>query len=393
MMRTGVFSVFYILLGIGILSLSGRFGRQVNLPEAYPEMGITLIDEWVADVDWMRDGEWIAYTKRNPKDWYMDIWKIRPDGSEAQCLTCYPGAPQKHSGSVTWHPSGNYIVFTAANEDVRTKKAEELATPGVGLNTNLWAMTPDGKQFWKLTDYTTDYRKPRGAIHPQFSRDGKRLFWAGPVGKYDIRKGYEWGEWALFIADFVLQDGKPALRNIQQFQPGAQKSFYESHDWSPDDRKVLFTANLQQGQSVNELDIYAYDLLTGELKNLTNTYKDWDEHAHYSPDGTKILWMSGAELNVKFRNVYGLNWAKDVKTELWIAEQDGRNARRLTYFNQKGHSDWQWFQKNIFPTKRVVVSDSSFSPDEKKAVVCLAYEARRRTINSLLAIIDLSKRA
>ncbi len=355
-------------------------------------MGITLIDQWVGDVDWLKDGSWIAYTKRNPQNWYMDVWKIRPDGSSAQCLTCGEKAPKKHAGSVTWHPSGKYIVFTAENEDVQTKKADELASPGVGLNTNLWAMSSDGKQFWKLTDYKTDYVNPKGAIHPQFSRDGKRLFWAGPTGNYHIKKGYEWGEWALFVAEFSLEGGRPHIEYIRKFQPGVQHSFYESHDWSPDDKKVLFTGNLQPGQSVNELDIYEYDPVSQELKNLTNTDKDWDEHAHYSPDGSKILWMSGAGLNVKFRNVYGLNWVKDVKTELWMMNHDGTAARRLTYFNQRGHPDWAWFQKNLFPTSRVVVSDSSFSPDGTKAVVCFAYESRWGMISSFLAIIDLQKR-
>jgi len=390
MKRVG-YGFLILLCGFLLLSFLGR-GQPSSFPKDFPEMGITLIDQWVGDIDWLKDGSWIAYAKRNPRDWYMDVWKIRADGSDAQCLTCNENAPKKHVGSVTWHPSGKYIVFTAENEDVKTKKAEELATPGVGLNTNLWAMSSDGKQFWKLTNWKTDYLHPRGAIHPQFSHDGKRLFWAGPTGNYQLQKGYEWGEWALFLAEFSLEEGKPRLQYIRQFQPGPQHSFYESHDWSPDDRKVLFTANLQLGQSVNELDIYEYDLASQEWKNLTNTYKDWDEHAHYSPDGSNILWMSGAELNVKFRNVYGLNWAKEVKTELWIMNADGTGARRLTYFNQKGHPDWVWFQKNLFPTRRAIVSDSSFSPDGTKAAVCLAYEARWGQINSVLAILNLTRR-
>lgn len=381
------------LLALVVIAYSQFGARPLSFPRTFPEVGIVLLDRSVSDVAWSRDGRWIAYAKRNPKDWYMDVWKIRPDGSDAQCLTEGTAAPKKHCGGPTWHPSGKYIVFVAANEDVQTKRAEKLAEPGSGINTNLWAMTVDGKWFWKLTDHKTDYLRPRGAIHPQFSHDGKRIFWAGPTGNFDFKKGYEWGEWALFIADFSLHpDGTPSLQNIEQFQPGEQHSFYESHDWSPDDQKVLFCANLQPGHSVNQLEIYEYELSGKRLKRLTYTKDDWDEHAHYSPDGKKILWISGAELKVKFLSLQAPQWAKYVKTELWIMDADGTNPCRLTYFNQPGHPDYEWFQKAVFPTKRVIVSDSAFSPDGKKAVICIAYEAPIVGINSVLAVMDLEKR-
>ncbi len=118
----------------------------------------------------------------------------------------------------------------------------------------------------------------------------------------------------------------------------------------------------------------------------------WDEHAHYSPDGKKILWMSRAELKVQFPSVYGLEWAKYLRAELWTMNSDGTKPIRLTYFNQPNHPDYRWFQKNVFATKRVIVSDNAFSPDGKKAAVCIAYEQPIIGINSVLAVIDLEKR-
>jgi len=60
-------------------------------------------------------------------------------------------------------------------------------------------------------------------------------------------------------------------------------------DWHHDGNPIT-------GQPVNGLDIYELELPTGDTKRLTDTFDDWDEHAHYSPDGKTIMWMSGKEL-------------------------------------------------------------------------------------------------
>jgi hypothetical protein len=186
-------------LGLGVLLAAAQDQADQPGVKTYPEIGVTLLDESVADVAWSRDGRWLAYPKRDALDLYMKIWASRPDGTLRRCLTCDPPPPAKHCGGVTWHPSGDYMVFSAENDDVRTRKADRLAEPGVGLNTNLWAMTADGSRAWPLTHDATDDEDPRGSS-TRCSRRTARASSGRAPSRYRMRKGFEWGEGRYFSA-------------------------------------------------------------------------------------------------------------------------------------------------------------------------------------------------
>jgi len=386
-----------LLLPLGTLAGCAR-PDPLPLPASYPELGFTILDRRTGDVEWPADGGWILYPKCDPDDWFFDIWRVRPDGTDMACLTCGDETPQKHNGSVTRHPDGEFLVFTAQNADASGELIDRLAKPGIGLNCNLWAMTPNGSRSWQLTHMPTDTRAPQGVIHPQFSHDGTRLCRAQAEGRWSPEPGKEWGEWSLQVADFVVEGGAPRLENVRHFQPGDVPRFYESHGWSlpSGDARVLFTANPEAGDHLpNGLDVYTLDVRTGALTCLTRTPQDWDEHAHYSPDGATIAWMSGAELNVEFPSVRWPDWTWYVTTELWLMDTDGSNARRVTFFNEPGHPHHAWLQEVTGGTDRAVVSDSAWSPDGRQILFTLAYEvddgpARNLSkSNSFLVLMDL----
>ncbi|MEW6367457.1 MAG: hypothetical protein AB1714_22745 [Acidobacteriota bacterium] len=367
---------------------------KIALPASYPDVGLVVLGRAVGDNAWSADGEWIGFPMRGPLDWRMHVWKIHPDGTGAVSLTRKPGAAPRSAGGVAFRPSGDFIVFVRENDDVRGTVARALAEPGIGLNCNLWAMTPDGGKSWQLTNLPTSYVAPRGFIHPQFSHDGKKLCWAEALGKFSNQdETMAWGAWAVGVADFAVENGTPKLTRIRRFAPGEQPCFYETHDWSPDDAKILFTGNLQEAQPANGLDLYQFDVTTQKLTRLTATRDDWDEHAHFSPDGMRIAWMSGSGLNVKFPTARWPYWVKYVKTELWIMNSDGSGQHAITSFNEPWTADYRWLRRVVGSTDRAVVSDSSWSPDGKKLAFTLAYEAAiPGGINSILVIMDLSKR-
>lgn len=392
--------VCFCLLGC---TRPNRVGEEpvTSAPQAAPTIeavstsNFTILDRNAKDIDWFHATDLIAYPRMNPVDRYYDVWVIRPDGSGKACLTCGENFPKKHNGNVTWHPSGNYLVFTAQNEDTRGELYDSLAIPGTGLNCNLWAMTSDGEGIWQLTNIPTERETPQGVIHPQFSHDGTQLLWAQAIGEYSPVPGEEWGRWQVAIADFVLEDGVPGLENIRTSQPGPHPRFYESHGWSPDDALVVLSGNPEKGQHPpNGIDIYTMDAATGDLTRLTHTPTDWDEHAHISPDGGMIAWMSGAELDVEFPSVKWPDWKEYITTDLWMMDADGKNQHRVTYFNQPEHAHLEWLnEKTGVTVVRSVVSDSAWSSDGTQLVFTLAYEAEDESdgLGAFLVMLDLDK--
>ena len=365
--------VVVVMIGVG---LSGVAIAGSGTKLQYRVKKITTVNQtYVKSMDWHQGLDLIAFAKIDPADQYYDVFVMRPDGSGEKCLTCgSPKVPRKHNGNPAWHPTAKYIVFTAENPNAPAK-IDRHAIPGSGLACNLWLVGSRGRNALPLTEYPL---KPpiRGVIHPQFSHDGKKLFWAERVRKGDSLSG----GWVLKIADFVDGPGRPRLARIKTLKPGGKQScFYESHAFSQDDRKILFCGDLLPGQTVYGMDIYEMDLTSQRLTRLTKTDNDWDEHAHYSPDGTKIAWMSSSGFDIDWDRVPLGKHFDYLSTELWIMDADGSNPMRLTYFNQKGHPHY------IGP--RTIVSDSAWSPDGTKIVVLIAYRTARG-MNSRQVMIE-----
>ena len=342
-----------------------------------PKKISTIVDRRAKTVDWSPDGEKIAFG-RWERDGYVDVYLMNPDGSDMRSLTgAAAGCPRKQNGNPAWHPSGKYIVFTAEKYE-NPDRFSRWAIPGSGFNCDLWAMTVDGKEIFQLTDYPL-IRPYRAVIHPHFSHDGRKLLWAERV---DSSADFTWGEWALKMADFIVDGSGPRLENITTYQPGKRPRFYESHAFSPDDNKILFSGN-PDGQTESGFDIYKFDPESRELTNLTDSPEEWDEHAQYSPDGEKIVWMSSRGLGVEIKSIKAGAWKGALKSELWIMDADGMDKRQLTHFNEPGNPEYMG-------GRRCIVSDISFSPTGRRLIALVAYEdSIPAGLNAMLVMIEL----
>lgn len=370
-------------------------GRRANPPHYAVkklDVGLTVLDEGVGNADWSPDGRWIAYTKFDIPNGFSNVWVMRPDGSEKACLSCRSGFPAKHKGAVAFHPSGKFIVYTAQNEDAEGPVWDRVATPGIGFANSIWAMTTDGTKTWRIHSLPTSEEHPRAVIDPRFSPDGSTLYWAENLGLMDFAPAREWGRWAIFFARWSVVAGKPSLTGIRRLQPGQNRSFYIVTDVSPKTGSLIFSGNLSPGQSVNGMDIYTMDSAAKTMKALVLDEAEWDEHAHYSPDGKIIVFMSTRDLQVSFESVYGLNWLRDLRTELWAIPDDGGKPQRLTFFNQQGHPDNLWLTSVSGDFTRAFVSYNDWAPDGRSLIFTLTVENKDGFLTSRLVRMDLGQR-
>lgn len=291
-------------------------------------------------VDWSPDGKFAVFDRKG-KDGGYDIY-LTSDFVTEQCLTCnHPDLPNKKRkyGQPAIHPNGRYIVFQA--EKQKHGYVLPLATnPGAGVFNDIWMFdlkTNQAKPLWEVPN-----NKHHGVLHPHFSKNGRQLSWSEMYSGIDFKyPGKGAGSWKLKVATFS-PDG---LTDIKEYQPD-EDVIYENHGFSYDGNWLIFSSNMKRSIPVNiGTDIYKLHLATGKLVRLTN--EGYNEHAHLSPDGKYIVWMSSVG-NGDTYDYY------KVGTDYWLMKVDGSNKRRLTYLNIPDHPH--------FRGRYAVVADFAWDP-------------------------------
>ncbi len=97
---------------------------------------------------------------------------------------------------------------------------------------------------------------------------------------------------------------------------------------SPDGRYVVFTSDRS-----GDLELWRYDLQTGELLQLTNAL-GYDGGAFFSPDSKKIVWRASRPKTPEEIKTYKLLLAQGLvqptEMDVYIADIDGSNIRQVT---------------------------------------------------------------
>jgi Tol biopolymer transport system component len=347
--------LLYPLRSSPVAALAGTSAQPATTQS--PIKSITTLVKDAGRVDWSSKNV-IAFDRKGA-DGYFDIFSIRPDGSGERCLTCdRPELPNRQIGNPAWHPSGEYIAFQVQRGGFRgaPRLTDFFANPGSGVANDVWVMDADGTRFTQITHVGRGFG---GVLHPHFSSDGRQLLWAERIAS----KGGKWGLWALKVGDFSVNNGKPSVQRIRTFQPGRQHRFYESHGFDTAGRRVLFSGNLDADQDETGLDIYWMDLSSGDVRNLTSTPREWDEHAHLSPSGRHIVWISSRDI---------LGWPinpVEMRADYWLMNADGSGQQRLTYFNKEGSRE--------YVAGGAVAADNAWSPDGRRLAAYVMTDTRR----------------
>jgi hypothetical protein len=269
----------------------------------------------------------VAYGKKDKKGYYK-IFLSDTLGNNEHPLT-FPGwQSDRHQWAEEWDPSGKYLFCYIEKSEYAKEKGHKRkpvdATPGYGAYTDLWLVTRDGKQAWKLTDLANNYNT--GIIHSAISQDGKLFAWSERIkapkfGDMNMAAG----SYVIRVADFVF-DSMPHFKNIRTFQPGNVDAANELDGISKDNTTISFYSTFES-KNLFATPIYTLNIITGEIKKLTT--ESFAQAATYTPDGKYLVYMTGAGCDIFPLQVQGADW--------YIMNTDGTNKQRLTYMNKKGH--------------------------------------------------------
>ncbi len=343
----------------------------------YVLVEITDFLERAARLDWSATGEWIAYDKRGA-DGYHDVYRIRPDGTGNECLTCdHPSLPNKSTGNPAYHPGGRFLLFQS---EMAEHPETSLTTPGKGVYNDLYVMdlkSTEPYQVHKMTNVHSG-NPPGGSLHPHFSRRGDRILWGDLEGA-----GGCYGDWRIVVADF--DESNPGFSNFEYYEPGESTEWYETQDWTLDDAGIYFSYAPLEAQDDRTMDFGCMILETGETTRLTETSgffgepDEWDEHGKISPLGDAVTWMTTTGYEINYDNCRHVEW---LNTDLWIMNTDGSDKRKLTHYNDPGYPE--------FTAGGVCVSDHSWSPDGSILAVEIFYRGLMRVDIELFHFQHLS---
>lgn len=263
--------------------------------------------------------------------------------ADLKCLTCsaVPGGPNPNRFKMQphWHPSGRWIFLAVEREKYSKPPLLGLSKAYVegllqcGLWTDMYAVSPDGLKWFRLTNFKSGISGvPDGFTGPAFTPDGRIAAWSQIVDG-NIFKFWPFGRWQLILAEFEEIDGKPSFARLRDVTP-AGMNWNEPGNFHPDSETLLLTGSVER--DAQGMDQYLLNVRTGVLTNLTRSPTVWDEHGLFSPDGRKILFMSA----YPYRADANASKTLQLKSEFMLMNIDGSSLRQLTHFREPGYPDY-----------------------------------------------------
>ena len=298
-----------------------------------------------------------------------EVFTMDPDGSGRKCVTCNSAIPKGFVGQPDWWRDGDLLVVQAENANSTHGLYNHQAW---GINEDLWVVRKDGSGAEKIWSSP----KNNGALHPHFSRDGTKLIFAERIAtgkslpalaKQTPGGENPWDGWQIHIADFdPTKSGEAKLSNHRVIKPNGS-GFYETHAVSRDGRKIIFSFTPNGKPYVD--DTYTANLDGTGVQNLIESPSTWDEHGNFSPDGTRLAFIS-SRVNP--------SWAAPasnvttLRTEIFIKNMQTGAITQLTHRNENGS-----------PSKRYLTSDFDWDATGKRIVFQVApVDAKSGTADS-----------
>ncbi|MFZ0631677.1 MAG: S9 family peptidase [Acidobacteriaceae bacterium] len=294
--------VFPASCAVGVLALfAGSLTAPAQTPatSASPKPHAVTLDDLfrfqdVGSPEVSPDGQWVAYTVSNvdtkADKRTTDIWMVSWDGKENIRLTYGSDSAEEanglgSSGSPKWSPDGRYLSFTAGR-------------PGKAKGEQVWVLDRRGGEAHQLTDV-------KGHLSSYaWSPDSKTLLLAIQRDE-DENKDQSKG------ADKEKEKPKPIVIDRYHFKEDVE-------------------GYLKDNQRTQ---LYLWNVATHKLDKLTTDTKYDEANAVWSPDGTRIAYVSNHDPDPD----------RSINTDVWVVDaKPNSTPRRLTNYDgpDDGHIQW-----------------------------------------------------
>jgi dipeptidyl aminopeptidase/acylaminoacyl peptidase len=240
----------------------------------------------------------VSYYSKELNKSNRELYTLPVEGGTSKQITKTAGGEY----NAIWSKDGSKIFFLA------------VADKGNGLQ--IFSMNPDGTGRMQISN------EAEGVTNIKLAPSGTKFLFTSEIKVeknvqdmnpdlpladakiYDDLMYRHWDVWEdgyyshVFIAD--LENGKVVnSKDIMEGEafdsPLMPFGGLEQITWSPDCKTVAYSCKKLSGKdytvSTNS-DVYLYNVETGETKNFTEGMPGYDWTPLYSPDGTKLAWLS-----------------------------------------------------------------------------------------------------
>ncbi|HBO75842.1 MAG TPA: peptidase S9 [Marinilabiliales bacterium] len=280
----------------------------------------------ISDVQVSPDGKQILYGVTYPSiaqnKSNRELFVMNADGSNKMQITKTPFS----EFNAVWNNVGDRILYLSP--EIGSMQIWSMNTDGTDKKqvSNLeddvtnFIISPDGSKILFTKDVQID--KTTADLYPDLDKADGRVITDLMYRHWDT---WEDGAYShIFTASFngnSVSDAKDIMPGEPYDTPLIPFGGIEEICWAPDSKQIAYTCKKLKGKEYSlstNSDVYLYNSESGETKNLTEGMLGYDRAPFFSPDGTKMYWLSMARggFEADKERLFQLDFATGTKTYL-----------------------------------------------------------------------------